>query len=114
MNSKSKVCLKCSKKYRDIAAFRNHIRTVHGPRRHKCIECAKAFHSTIDLKRHKMVHTGEKPFQCPYKKCGQRFSQATTLNRHIIFQKKEKSYVCSYTGCKKQFLDSFTMRSHFF
>lgn len=52
----------CSKLFRDNAAMRKHLHT-HGPRVHVCGECGKAFVESSKLKRHQLVHTGEKPFQ---------------------------------------------------
>ena len=34
---------------------------------------SKAFADSFHLKRHRMSHTGEKPYECP--ECGQRFTQ---------------------------------------
>lgn len=54
--------LGCSKMFRDNSAMRKHLHT-HGPRVHVCAECGKAFVESSKLKRHQLVHTGEKPFQ---------------------------------------------------
>lgn len=59
--------------FRDNSAMRKHLHT-HGPRVHVCAECGKAFVESSKLKRHQLVHTGEKPFQCTFEGCGKRFS----------------------------------------
>lgn len=55
-------CQGCTKMFRDNSAMRKHLHT-HGPRVHVCAECGKAFVESSKLKRHQLVHTGEKPFQ---------------------------------------------------
>lgn len=55
----------CTKMFRDNSAMRKHLHT-HGPRVHVCAECGKAFVESSKLKRHQLVHTGEKPFQVSF------------------------------------------------
>lgn len=58
----------CTKMFRDNSAMRKHLHT-HGPRVHVCAECGKAFVESSKLKRHQLVHTGEKPFQVGQETC---------------------------------------------
>lgn len=69
--------------FRDNSAMRKHLHT-HGPRVHVCAECGKAFVESSKLKRHQLVHTGEKPFQCTFEGCGKRFSLDFNLRYFLV------------------------------
>ncbi|KAF8916573.1 hypothetical protein CPB85DRAFT_1216253 [Mucidula mucida] len=50
-------------------------------RKHACTMCHKRFDRPSTLKKHLLVHTGEKAYQCD--SCGRRFGVASNLNRHV-------------------------------
>jgi len=101
----------CSKMFRDNSAMRKHLHT-HGPRVHVCAECGKAFVESSKLKRHQLVHTGEKPFQCTFEGCGKRFSLDFNLRKHVRIHTGDRPYVCPFDGCSKKFAQSTNLKSH--
>lgn len=140
--------------FRDNSAMRKHLHT-HGPRVHVCAECGefycwlrlvatssnyrftflgKAFVESSKLKRHQLVHTGEKPFQCTFEGCGKRFSLDFNLrydktwtrfpkfvadisflssnSTHVRIHTGDRPYVCPFDGCNKKFAQSTNLKSH--
>lgn len=70
----------------------------------------KRFLDNSKLKRHKLVHSGEKPFKC--KICGKKFSLDFNLRTHIRTHTGEKPYVWDYPGCGKRFTQSSNLTAH--
>ncbi|XP_052495917.1 zinc finger protein 740 isoform X1 [Budorcas taxicolor] len=62
------------------------------PKNFVCEHCFGAFRSSYHLKRHILIHTGEKPFECDI--CDMRFIQKYHLERHKRVHSGEKPYQC--------------------
>ncbi|XP_048412621.1 POZ (BTB) and AT hook-containing zinc finger 1 isoform X2 [Stegostoma tigrinum] len=63
-----------------------------------CELCGKAFRDVYHLNRHKLSHSGEKPFECPI--CHQRFKRKDRMTYHIRSHDGAvgKPYICISCG----------------
>jgi len=104
------VCPKegCKRSFCSQVALENHM-TRH-TRKYTCDTCNKTFSEHAKLKRHLLVHSGERPFKCPFDGCGKRFSLAFNLTTHMRIHTGDKPFKC--TICDKSFTQSANLKQH--
>ncbi|XP_039569018.1 zinc finger protein 497-like [Passer montanus] len=75
------ACEQCGKAFRDGAALRRHRRVHTGERPFGCGECGKSFGASSSLVIHRRSHTGERPFPCG--RCAKSFVSRSALMKHL-------------------------------
>ncbi|XP_050686819.1 longitudinals lacking protein, isoforms H/M/V-like isoform X10 [Eriocheir sinensis] len=75
---------------------------------HKCPYCEYSSNLLPRLKRHLIVHTGERPFACPH--CPYSCSRKGNLETHIRTHTGEKPYPCPH--CPYRSSRMFSLKSH--
>ena len=91
------VCDVCAKAFKKPYDLKRH-KLVHSGEAlpHTCDVCSKAFTKPENLKRHKLIHSGEKPYECEV--CHKRFTQSGSLKMHVQLHSNETPYTCGVCG----------------
>ncbi|GMM37666.1 hypothetical protein DASC09_049910 [Saccharomycopsis crataegensis] len=53
------------------------------PRPFRCNRCGKRYMTAAHLNRHEIIHTGVRPYECPYPDCNSRFSRHDNCMQHF-------------------------------
>lgn len=108
-------CDICGKRFLRKGCIQRHKEKHHNGSKQRlsfsCDECPKQCPSRHDLKLHKRLHSGERPFKCG--ECGKAFTRKETLTEHEYTHKpdEEKPHQCP--GCGKGFFKMHDLQRHY-
>ncbi|XP_054711199.1 zinc finger protein 484-like [Uloborus diversus] len=80
------TCTVCNYSTVNSAHMKRHAVVHSGERPYVCEFCNKTFNRKDYLKIHKMIHSGERPFECPL--CSKAFTQKQSLKMHLTTHMK--------------------------
>lgn len=111
------TCATCGKSFQLQVSLSAHQRSCDGagaagPARDgsalRCGECGRCFTRPAHLIRHRMLHTGERPFPCT--ECEKRFTERSKLIDHYRTHTGVRPFSC--TVCGKSFIRKDHLRKH--
>ncbi|RZF41066.1 hypothetical protein LSTR_LSTR002698 [Laodelphax striatellus] len=88
-------CQFCDYAAVSICPLRKHLRSHTDERPFKCQFCAYSARDSSQLTVHLRKHTGDAPFICQYSKCGRAFKTSSDLKRHKIIHAEKRSLGCT-------------------
>ena len=96
---KKHICEHCGQGFGQRCDLRKHVMIHTGERPWSCEICEKTFQRKTDLHKHTRIHTGEKPYECEY--CGKKVSDKSQLNVHRRLHTGDRPYQCDvcFKGC---------------
>ncbi|XP_055587143.1 zinc finger protein 726-like [Uranotaenia lowii] len=109
LHFKEILCDQCDLKFPNQSQLKKHYVVHTGERQFKCTFCSKDFLHKGNLRQHLKLHRNEQNFACEF--CGKLFTYKEGMKSHIRnHHLKESPYECSY--CEGKFVDNASLGRH--
>ncbi|XP_077359256.1 uncharacterized protein LOC144005146 isoform X2 [Festucalex cinctus] len=100
-NEKKYFCAECQTSFKEKGGLIQHHKRKHLNNlidRCLCPYCGKSF-SASSIARHRLMHTGERPFACDAPDCNKSFLTATEQKKHVLMHHStERPFKCHICG----------------
>lgn len=106
--SSSFQCIICYKDLKNKRSLTAHNRTHENPQ-HRCLKCAKIFHTTVQLKQHTEKYHEMKTFSCGY--CEYENAKEGVVKTHTI-KHHTKQFPLTCSICKVGFNFNYQLKEH--
>lgn len=105
-------CSVCNKVFKHQSKLRRHAVVHTGERPYKCDICQRSFSQRADIKAHKLkVHSGPSEKKLfPCDKCAKIYSSEWLLKAHLLWHSGEQPIVCP--DCGKSFQTPYGLKQH--
>ncbi|XP_017271587.1 zinc finger protein 135 [Kryptolebias marmoratus] len=106
------ACSQCDKSFKEKASLKKHQKSKHLNElfRYPCHCCGKMV-TLSGMARHKLIHTGERPFKCTTPECDRSFRSMAEVKRHVLLHHTtERPFRCG--TCGKGFVRSSDLTAH--
>lgn len=107
INYRPFLCDICGKNFSTSLSLRMHHKIHSGERPFACTTCGKSFVQKVQLNQHELRHLGIRPFACTV--CERTFSQKAQLTQHIRLHTGDRPYICE---CGADFLSKSMLSQH--
>ena len=108
VKEKSIKCSDCDLKFWNNYSLKKHCLVHTGDKPYICEICGKGFRSGTYHKMHLRLHSGEKPYQCEV--CGKSFAIRANLMKHSRIHTGEKPFQCKF--CEQKFTVPKDLKRH--
>ncbi|GIY04841.1 hypothetical protein CDAR_532311 [Caerostris darwini] len=91
---KGKMCDVCKEELSSLYGLKRHMVIHTGEKPFVCNTCKRAFSRSSNLKRHMRIHSGETPYSCEM--CQRKYNQSSNLNSRKSIHSGIKPHHCDY------------------
>ena len=87
------ICAQCNKPFSHAGNLKRHLLIHAGEKKLKCMQCNYSTNEAGNLGKHTIIHSGDKDHNCA--QCNKSFNQVSNLKTHLLTHTGEKKHMCT-------------------